>query len=105
MPALWFGPEARSRWLYPPAAAHDAEEPSTRKANLLGEEPMLIREPKDDPNRSKEVKVKIPVTHHIKLHSMKVLTGKQISDAITEALDAYFSSRAYEETMHRTSLA
>lgn len=66
---------------------------------------MLIREPKDDPSRSKEVKVKIPVTHHIKLHSMKVLTGKQISDAITEALDAYFSSRAYEETMHRTSLA
>jgi hypothetical protein len=36
--------------------------------------------------------VKIPVSHHIKLHSMKVLTGKQISDAITEALDAYFAS-------------
>jgi hypothetical protein len=46
------------------------------------------------------VKVKIPVSHHIKLHSMKVLTGKQISDAITEALDAYFASRAFEETMH-----
>jgi hypothetical protein len=65
---------------------------------------MLIREPKEDPARSKEVKVKIPVTHHIKLHSMKVLTGKQISDAITEALDAYFTSRAYEETMHKSGL-
>ena len=54
---------------------------------------MLIEEPKSDPTRSKEVKVKIPVGHHVKLHSMKVLTGKQISDAVTEALDLYFASR------------
>ena len=54
---------------------------------------MMIREPKPDPARAKEVKVKIPVSHHIKLHSMKVLTGKQISDAITEALDAYFATQ------------
>ena len=53
---------------------------------------MLIEEPKSDPTRSKEVKVKIPVGHHVKLHSMKVLTGKQISDAVTEALDLYFAS-------------
>ena len=58
---------------------------------------MLIREPKNDASRAKEVKVKIPVSHHIKLHSMKVLTGKQISDAITEALDAYFAARAHED--------
>lgn len=54
---------------------------------------MLIEQPKSDPTRSKEVKVKIPVGHHVKLHSMKVLTGKQISDAVTEALDMYFASR------------
>lgn len=60
---------------------------------------MLIREPKQDPARAKEVKVKIPVSHHIKLHSMKVLTGKQISDAITEALDAYFAARADDGTL------
>lgn len=54
---------------------------------------MMIREHKPDPARAKEVKVKIPVSHHIKLHSMKVLTGKQISDAITEALDAYFAAQ------------
>ena len=65
---------------------------------------MQINEPKVDPNRSKEVKVKIPVSHHIKLHSMKVLTGKQISDAITEALDAYFASQAFEQTMHLSPL-
>lgn len=60
---------------------------------------MMIHDPKLDPTRAKEVKVKIPVSHHIKLHSMKVLTGKQISDAITEALDAYFASRAFEDTL------
>lgn len=58
---------------------------------------MMIREPKTDPARAKEVKVKIPVGHHIKLHSMKVLTGKQISDAITEALDAYFAAQRVED--------
>lgn len=58
---------------------------------------MMIREPKPDPARAKEVKVKIPVSHHIKLHSMKVLTGKQISDAITEALDAYFANQRPED--------
>jgi hypothetical protein len=40
--------------------------------------------------RVKEVKVKIPINYHIKLHSMKVLTGKPISDTVTEALEAYF---------------
>lgn len=58
---------------------------------------MMIREPKTDTTRAKEVKVKIPVSHHIKLHSMKVLTGKQISDAITEALDVYFAQRGLDE--------
>lgn len=52
---------------------------------------MLIREPKREPNRSKEVKVVIPVDHLVRLHSMKVLTGKHISDTVTEALDAYFA--------------
>ena len=52
---------------------------------------MLIHEPKaTDPTRAKEVKVKIPVSYHVRLHSMKVLTGKPISDAVTEALEAYF---------------
>lgn len=57
---------------------------------------MLINDRKEDPNRAKEVKVKIPVGFHIKLHSMKVLTGKPISDAVTEALEAYFQTRPYD---------
>lgn len=53
---------------------------------------MLISDPKPDPDREKEVKVKIPVSYHVRLHSMKVLTGKPISDAVTEALEAYFAA-------------
>lgn len=69
--------------------------PGTETMLSSGEEfSMMIREPKPDPARAKEVKVKIPVSHHIKLHSMKVLTGKQISDAVTEALDFYFANHA-----------
>ena len=41
----------------------------------------------------KELKVKIPVRHHLRLHSIKVLYGKHISDCITEALDAYFAEK------------
>lgn len=51
---------------------------------------MLISDPKPEAPREKEVKVKIPVSYHVRLHSMKVLTGKPISDAVTEALEAYF---------------
>jgi len=50
---------------------------------------LLINERREI-EQVKEVKVKIPVNYHIKLHSMKVLTGKPISDTVTEALEAYF---------------
>lgn len=64
---------------------------------------MLINDPKADLHRSKEVKIKIPVGYHVKLHSMKVLTGKAISDAVTEALDLYFASRQHEFVHDATS--
>jgi hypothetical protein len=41
-------------------------------------------------DREKEVKVKIPLGIHLKLHSMKVITGQHISDTVTEALESYF---------------
>lgn len=66
---------------------------------------MLIHGPKGDPNRSKEVKVKIPVGYHVKLHSMKVLTGKAISDAVTEALEVYFASQNFGPALGPAALA
>ena len=61
---------------------------------------MWIQEaPKSDACRTKEVKVRIPVGHHVRLHSMRVLTGKGISDAVTEALDAYFASSRFHDAL------
>lgn len=44
-----------------------------------------------DLERTRELKVRIPVRIHLQLMSLKLLTGKQMSDAVAEALDAYFA--------------
>jgi hypothetical protein len=45
----------------------------------------------------KEIKVKIPVGYHIKLHTLKVLKGQSISDTVEIALEKYFQSHSYPE--------
>ena len=40
----------------------------------------------------KEIKVKIPLDYHIKLHTLKVLKGQNISETVEVALGRYFSS-------------
>lgn len=43
---------------------------------------------------AKEIKVKIPVDFHIKLHTLKVLRGQNISSTVEIALERYFSQHA-----------
>lgn len=43
----------------------------------------------DEVGERRSLKVKIPADYHRKLHSIKILTGKTISSAITEALSEY----------------
>jgi len=38
----------------------------------------------------KEIKVRIPLDYHIKLHTVKVVSGAPISDTVKAALDDYF---------------
>jgi hypothetical protein len=38
----------------------------------------------------KEIKVKLPVSHHIKLHSLKITRNRSISEVVMNALDEYF---------------
>ena len=38
----------------------------------------------------KEIKVKIPLEFHIKLHTLKVLKGQSISTTVEHALTRYF---------------
>lgn len=52
----------------------------------------MLHEESDDTLSLKEIKVRIPVSFHLKLHAFKVLKGKPISDTIVEALDAYFKA-------------
>jgi len=45
----------------------------------------------------KEIKVKIPVGYHIKLHTLKVLKGQSISDTVEIALESYFEKHPFPE--------
>lgn len=40
----------------------------------------------------KDLKVRIPVEYHIQLRTLKILKGKSMSDALSEALDLYFEN-------------
>ncbi|MHB8586343.1 MAG: hypothetical protein ACYDDF_10980 [Thermoplasmatota archaeon] len=46
---------------------------------------------KTDGVDEKEIKVRIPVEYHIRLHAVKVVKGQAISDTVRLALESYFS--------------
>ena len=62
---------------------------------------MYIRQDESGHEGVKELKVRIPVEQHLQLHGLKVMTGKQISDAVTEALESYFQVLRAEEQAGR----
>lgn len=43
------------------------------------------------PNDMRDLKVRIPLQYYLQLHTIKLLKGKNMSDALTEALDMYFA--------------
>jgi hypothetical protein len=43
----------------------------------------------DELAEDKQLKVKLPLRMHLRLHSIKVLRGENISDQVTEALADY----------------
>ncbi|MHB8586809.1 MAG: hypothetical protein ACYDDF_13360 [Thermoplasmatota archaeon] len=60
----------------------------------------------------KEIKVRIPLDFHIKLHTLKVLKGQSISDTVELALRKYFTEfsgevdrRQYAEVAARAIVA
>jgi len=59
---------------------------------------MLVNEAVSERvGNGKEIKVKIPVGYHIKLHTLKVLKGQSISDTVEIALEKYFATHAFPE--------
>ncbi|HLE47867.1 MAG TPA: hypothetical protein VI818_06180 [Candidatus Thermoplasmatota archaeon] len=41
-------------------------------------------------NEAREIKVKLPVSLHIKLHGIKITRHRSISQVVLEALEEYF---------------
>lgn len=60
-------------------------------------------EPEKSEEEIREMKVRIPSDFYMKLHSLKLLTGKQISDAVTEALEMYFTEESFNNRVDNNS--
>lgn len=43
--------------------------------------------------QTKDLKVRLPMHYHMKLQTLKILKGKNMSVAFCEALDMYFAER------------
>ncbi|MBW3583958.1 MAG: hypothetical protein KY455_12765 [Euryarchaeota archaeon] len=48
---------------------------------------------------TKEVKIRLPVAHLIKLHGLKLVKGRNISDTVSAALTDYFAKMNAEQTV------
>jgi hypothetical protein len=53
---------------------------------------------------TKDLKVRIPVEYHIQLRTLKILKGKSMSHALSEALDLYFENNQEQATGVRARL-
>lgn len=54
---------------------------------------MKIHEGDADLSERKTLKVSVPTWLHLRLHSVKILKGRNISDTVEAALSAYFEDR------------
>lgn len=52
---------------------------------------MTIREQETDTESERQLKVTVPPETMIRLHSIKVLTGKNLTEQVREALQEYFA--------------
>ena len=43
--------------------------------------------------QTKDLKVRLPMSYHMKLQTLKILKGKNMSAAFCEALDMYFAGK------------
>lgn len=57
---------------------------------------LLIHETRTE-SGPKELRVKIGVEYHLKLHALKLLRGKRMSEAVEEALEFYFERVRLEQ--------
>jgi hypothetical protein len=61
----------------------------------LGERRAIVPGAQDH-ERDKELKVKVPLSLHLKLHTMKLMRGQPISDTVRIALQRYFEEQPWQ---------
>lgn len=69
-----------------------AEDEAKRRAGLGtsdGDDTVFPFERPEDLAELKEIKLRLPVSMHIKLHSLKITDDVTISGAVAEAVEAY----------------
>lgn len=61
---------------------------------------MSLVEARDEKlDEDRQVKVTVPAETLIKMHSVKILTGKNLSEQVAEALEGYFDLAEGEEDL------
>lgn len=58
-----------------------------------------------DDTMTKDLKVRLPVHYHMRLQTLKILKGKNMGDALCEALDMYFAERGVKGPWEQTASA
>ena len=56
----------------------------------MDERHYIFGTPPEQMTETKEVKMRLPISHLIRLHGLKLLTGQNISDTVAKALSMYF---------------
>lgn len=56
----------------------------------MDEHEYIFGTPAHELKETKEVKMRIPIAHLIRLHGLKLLSGQNISETVTKALEYYF---------------
>ncbi len=62
---------------------------------------IMPEDTEHDLDEQKTMKVQLSKRHHILLHSMKILTGRTISEITSDALERYYEEEggAFEENL------
>lgn len=75
----------------------DGQTPSGDVARRRRPDDRVFAFEKDqDLDALKEIKVAIPVAHHLKLHALKITENRNISETVSAAVEAYFERMADE---------
>lgn len=64
---------------------------------------MMIRQHTNNVSAPKVLKVTLSTDLHLHLHRLKILTGRGISDTVSEALVAYFATMQVDRELARSA--